>query len=54
MTDEERFYSTAENKAVECYITYPDAPPEGESEEPTKTCVQEVPLSLESLKSLEN
>lgn len=44
MTDDDRFYSTAEDKSKECYITFPELPPEGESEEPTKTCLQEVPL----------
>lgn len=54
MTEDEKFYSTAENKAKECFITFPDVPAEGEQEAPTKTCVQEVALETESLKELES
>ena len=54
MSEEERFYSTAENKIKECHIMFPDLPPEGESEEPIKTCIQEVTLDLDALKDLEN
>jgi len=54
MTEDQRFYSTAENKTKECYITFPDLPPEGEQDAPAKTCMQEVQLDGNSLKELES
>lgn len=54
MTEDQRFYSTAENKAKECHIAFPDLPAEGDQEAPTKTSLQEVALDAESLKDIEN
>lgn len=55
LSEEERFYSTAENKAKECYITFTQPVPEGESaEDSVKASLQEIQLDLQQLKDLEN
>ena len=53
MTEEERFFTYAEDRKKENYIAYPVIAAEGEGEEPNNTGCQEVTLSLDALKELE-
>ena len=54
LTDKEKFYGTAESKKKEPYVAYPDLPPAEEGEDPIKTNIQEVTLTIDTLKELEN
>ena len=44
LTEEEQFFTYAEDKVKEHHISYPVIPSETEGEEPTNTGVQEVTL----------
>lgn len=53
MTEDERFYSTAENTQRESHIEFPSKPSETEGEEPTPTNIQDIVLDSDALKQLE-
>ena len=53
LTEDERFYSTAENTQRESHIEFPSKPSETEGEEAIPTNVAEVALDADALKQLE-
>jgi hypothetical protein len=54
MTEDEKFYTTAENKCKEHWIAFPTLPNDTDGEEPIKTNVQTVTLNKDTLKDFEN
>jgi len=53
LTEDEKFYSTAENTQRESHIEFPSKPSETEGEEPVATNTQEIFLDSDALKQLE-
>jgi hypothetical protein len=54
MSDKDKFYGTAEDKKKEPYIAFPDIPAAEDGEEPVKTNIQEIALTADALKEIEN